>query len=127
MWRPSDDFRLPSWLCVLIAVAAGAFGIWCGRAGLSGWDNSYGYERYVSFVLLLFAGGSLLVAAIALMFARNRILFWAGLCALFVFFVATTQPKRLKTSGKPSQHSALAAGAAGFAGATHPVSAQSAA
>ena len=127
MWRPSDDFRLPSWLCVAIAVVAGAFGIWCGRAGLSSWDNSYGYERYLSLVLLLFAGGSLLVAAVALMFARSRMLFWAGLTALFVFFVATTQPKRLKTSGSQPQPSALTASTAGSAGATLGTSPQGAA
>jgi len=110
-------------------VVAGAFGIWCGRAGLSGWDNSYGYERYVSVVLLLFAGGSLLVAAAALMFARSRILFWAGLGALFVFFLATTQPKRPKTSDHLPQASPVAAasGAAGHPSAPHSSTVQSAA
>lgn len=110
MWRPSEEFRIPSWICVSIALAATAFGMWCGAKGWSAWDHSSGYERYASVVLLLFAGGSFVVAAIALMFARSRKLFWLGLAALFFIYAAGTQPKKRGSSAErdlqpPSQAS----------------------
>ena len=92
MWRPSFDWRIPSWLSVAIAVGLGSAGIWCARAGLSGWDGSDGFERLASAVLLLFAGAAFLLATIALMFARSSLLFWVGLIALLVIFVGTTRP-----------------------------------
>ncbi len=116
MWRPSIELRLPSWLCVTIALAALAFGLWCGRQGLSSWDQSYGYERYASLVLLLLAGASFIVAAIALSFARSRKLFWLGVVALVVLYGATTQPKKLGPTAAAemqpagtSEHAAAAA------------------
>lgn len=101
MWRPSTELRLPSWLCVAIAVGAGGLGIWCGRAGLAALDNSTGYERFIGFGLLLFAGGAFLVTAVALTFARSRLLFWVGVAGLVVVFVSTTKPKQRQAMRGP--------------------------
>jgi hypothetical protein len=93
MWRPTENYRLPSWICVLTALAAAAFGLWSGSTGWAAWDQSDGYERLASAVLLILAAGSFVVAAGALMFARSGKLFWMGVIALFVLYAVGTQTK----------------------------------
>lgn len=86
MWRPSEELRIPSWISVAIACSAVAFGLLLGSSSLTEWDQTYGNERAPSLVKLMIAGGSFVVAAVALMFARSGLVFWLGLAALFLIF-----------------------------------------
>lgn len=101
MWRPSPEFRLPTWLSLAIAVGLGSVGIWCARKGLAGWDGSSGFDRLAGAVLLLFAGGAFLLTTFALMFARSSSVFWIGVIALFVVLAMTTRPSHQRTSQGP--------------------------
>lgn len=112
MSRP--DLRIPSWLSLSIALALLAVGMWLGRAGWQAWDQSDGYGRLIALVLLLFAGGALLLSAVALMFARSRWIYWAGVLALLGFMAATTSPGN-RHAGQPGDAHAARQAPAGAA------------
>jgi hypothetical protein len=83
MSRPSSEFRLPTTVSVAIAVVFAGIGIWLGRSAVgAGEGGATGYEGSMWLLQLLFAGASLLVAAMALYFAESRIVFWVGVVAV---------------------------------------------
>ncbi len=83
MSRPSSEFRLPTTVSVAIAVVFTGIGIWLARSAVgAGEGGATGYEGSLWLLQLLFAGASLLVAAMALYFAESRIVFWVGVVAV---------------------------------------------
>ncbi len=83
MSRPSSEFRLPTTVSVAIAVVFAGIGIWLGRSAVgAGEGGATGYEGSMWLLQLLFAGASLLVAAMALYFSESRIVFWVGVVAV---------------------------------------------
>lgn len=87
MDRPSEEFRLPTAVSVGIAVVAGAVGILLGRGALhTAAQGAGGFEGYGWLLQLLVAGGALAVAAGALYFAENRLVYWLGVAAIIILF-----------------------------------------
>jgi len=87
MSRPLPEFRLSTPVSIAIAVVFGGAGVLLGRAALrTAAASPGGYEGYGWLLQLLLAGGALGVAAIALYFARNRVVYWAGLAAIVLLF-----------------------------------------
>lgn len=87
MSRPSEEFRLPTLISIGIAVVFGTVGVFLSRTALrAAAQNPGGYEGYGWLLQLLLAGGALVVAAGALYFAENRLVYWAGLVGIVVLF-----------------------------------------
>lgn len=84
MIRPDEGFRLSTPVSLAIVVVFGIAGVLLGRSALRmAAAGPSGYEGYSWFLQLLFAGAALLVATLALYFARNRFLYWVGLVSMF--------------------------------------------
>ena len=77
MERPSEALRIPTLASLGIAA------ILCG-IGVFLWSGARQAEGYATFGSLLLAGGCLLLAGLALWFARNRVVFWVGIAVVFV-------------------------------------------
>lgn len=87
MSRPSEEFRLSTPVSIGIAVVFGAAGVFLGRGALrAAAESPGGYEGYGWLLQLLVAGGALAIAAGALYFAENRLVYWAGLVGIVVLF-----------------------------------------
>lgn len=77
MERPSEAFRLPT------PVSLGIAAVGCGVAALV-WNAARHAEGYAFLGLVVLALGCLLLAGVALWFARSRFVYWSGIIAILV-------------------------------------------
>ncbi|MBK8325272.1 MAG: hypothetical protein IPL06_22070 [Betaproteobacteria bacterium] len=77
MERPSEEFRISTPVSIGIAIAL------CGVAAAF-WSAIGKTEGYAALGSLTIAGACLLLAGLALWFARSRFVFWLGLAVVLV-------------------------------------------
>lgn len=86
MTRPASEFRIPTLVSVAIATVFGVIAALLWRSASLSDPGSAGAGGYGWLGIVLLAGAALVVAALALYFAENRIVYWVGLAALVLVF-----------------------------------------